>query len=63
MSLDNIRRASDKDDDFPFWLLPKKSQQTKGEEAVTARYESRANICPIHFIARRLVDGVCDECE
>ena len=59
----NIHRASDDLDDVPFWLLPKKSQQAKGEEAVTARYESRKNICPAHFIARRMVDGVCDECE
>lgn len=60
---DNVHRHSDDLDDIPFWLLPKKSQQKKGEEAVTARYESRKNMCSTHFTALRLIDGKCDSCE
>jgi len=61
--MNDFHRASDDLDDFPFWLLPKKSQQAKGEEAVAARYERRSNMCPVHMVARRLVDGECDYCE
>lgn len=42
-------------------FFPQKSEAAKAREALTARYESRKNMCPTCFLAIPLT-GVCVEC-
>lgn len=48
-------------DEFPSFLR-KKSQRTKGQEAITLKYESRKNMCPNCFTSVSLT-GECGQCD
>lgn len=48
-----------RDDKTPFVLYKPKTKEAKTKELLTARYESRKNVCGTCFTTKASINGAC----